>query len=144
MKILIVEDDDAEAEIAVEAFLEVDSAAELTIVNDGEAALNFLKQNQPFGKNITDLVLLDLNLPGKDGRAVLIAIKSDPGLAQIPVIVLSNSDAREDIEFVYRNNGNSYVVKPPDMNGMFEFVELIKCFWGDVVQLAPSPRLQAA
>lgn len=138
MNILVVEDDPAEAELALEALEQVDSSAKVSVVNDGVAAMAFLRREDPFAAvKLPDLILLDLNLPRKDGRAVLAEIKTDEELKHIPVIVLSNSDSEDDITHVYRNNGNCYVVKPPDMQGMFGFVESLKSFWGERVQFSP-------
>lgn len=139
MKILIVEDDPAEAELAVEAISEVDNSTLIVVIADGIEALAYLRREADYKDESTpDLVLLDLNLPGKDGRSVLQEIKNDPQLCQLPVIVLSNSDAEEDIEHVYRHNGNCYVVKPPDMEGMYCFAEALKRFWGERVKFSPG------
>ena len=138
MNILVVEDDPAEAELALEALEQIDAGAEVNVVVDGVAALAYLRREDPFAAaKIPDLVLLDLNLPRKDGRAVLAEIKEDEKLRKIPVIVLSNSDAPEDIDHVYAHNGNCYVVKPPDMQGMYGFVESLKNFWGERVRFSP-------
>jgi DNA-binding response OmpR family regulator len=139
MRILVVEDDPAEAELVLEALREVDVAAKVDVVGDGVSALAFLHGEEPFSeREIPDFVLLDLNLPRKDGRAVLTDMKEHPVLRKIPVIVLSNSDSDEDIEHVYQNNGNCYVVKPPDMDGMYAFVESLKRFWGECVRYSPD------
>jgi len=139
MKILIIEDDPAEAELAVEALSEVDSSILIVVIGDGLDALAFLRREAAYSEESTpDLVLLDLNLPGKDGRSVLQEIKGDPELCQLPVIVLSNSDAEEDIEHVYRHSGNCYVVKPQDMQGMYCFADALTKFWGERVQFSPG------
>lgn len=139
MNILMVEDDAAEAEIAIEAFEKFDEPVEVTVVVDGVEALAYLRREGGYADAIMpQLILLDLNLPRKDGRAVLAELKADPLLRQIPVIVLSNSDAEADIEDVYRNNGNCYVVKPPDMAGMYRFVDALKGFWGERVRFSPG------
>jgi CheY-like chemotaxis protein len=137
MNILVVEDDPAEAELASEALTEVDTGVPINVnvVGDGVAALAYLRREEPFTtREIPNLILLDLNLPRKDGRAVLTELKEDPVLRKIPVIVLSNSDADEDIEHVYSHNGNCYVVKPTDMAGMYAFIDSLKHFWGESVR----------
>lgn len=139
MNILVVEDDPAEAELALEALGEIDASARVYVVGDGVAALAYLRREEPFSeREIPQFILLDLNLPKKDGRAVLAEIKEDPILRKIPVIVLSNSDAEEDIEHVYSHNGNCYVVKPSDMDGMYALVDSLKRFWGERVCYSPN------
>ena len=135
MNILVVEDDPAEAELALEALGEKAPTVKVNVVCDGVAALAYLRREEPYtDRQLPHFILLDLNLPKKDGRTVLAELKEDPILRKIPVIVLSNSDAEEDIEHVYNNNGNCYVVKPPDMDGMYAFADSLKRFWGGSVR----------
>ncbi|MFP6898912.1 MAG: response regulator [Roseibacillus sp.] len=137
MKILVVEDDPAE--LAVLAFKEMEAVTDVNVVSDGVEALSYLRHEDPYANSSTpDLILLDLNMPRMVGRAVLVELKSDPKLKQIPVIVLSNSDAEDDIEHIYRHNGNCYVIKPEDMQGMSRFVESLQQFWGERVRFSPG------
>lgn len=129
----MVEDDPAEAELAMEAFEETTENVEIDVVGDGVQALDYLRRQNGFEEKLApDLMLLDLNLPIKDGRAVLAEMKGDPYLRQIPVIVLSNSSADEDIAEVYRLNGNCYIVKPPNLKEMFSLARSLINFWNSV------------
>ena len=87
-----------------------------------------------------DMIFLDLNLPRKDGRQVLSEIKAAPSLASIPVIVITNSKAKEDVDHVYRLRANCYLVKPPDLNEFFSMIQRIVDFWWLTAQL-PSERI---
>ena len=139
MRVLLVEDNPAEACLTREGFADVGLIHELRVVDDGEKATAFLRREGNYAnEEVPDLVLLDLNLPKKCGHEVLKDIKSDPDLLHIPVLVVTNSHAMDDIEKVYRSNGNCYLVKPPDLNDFFSMVRRIVDFWWDTARLPPA------
>ena len=122
--ILLVEDNHADALLIQQALRQVSVDDEIERVTDGELALSRLREGPRPG-----LVLLDLNLPRKDGRAVLAEVKADPELRTIPVIVLTTSSAPSDIAFAYENHANSYVRKPLGLDALVEAAEAIRDFW---------------
>ena len=124
--ILLVEDSEADAILVQEALGQVSDAHSVEIVTDGERALARLRSTTA---TRPDLVLLDLNLPRKDGRAVLAEIKSDEALKTIPVIVLTTSSAPADIDFAYTHCANSYVRKPLGLDALVEAAAAIRDFW---------------
>ena len=130
MVILLVEDSEAEAQLTREALSETGVVHELHVVQDGEAATRFLRNEGGF-ENVPkpNVILLDLNLPRRQGREVLADIKTDTVLCCIPVIVISNSEAREDIDAVYQLGGNGYVVKSGDLDDYFASVKALVDFW---------------
>ena len=130
MAILIVEDNAAEAKLTREALREAGVAGEPFVVSDGEAAMQFLR-NEVGYENAPrpNFVLLDLNLPRKHGREVLSEIKRDRTLCGIPVIVISNSQAVEDIDAAYQLGGNCYLVKSGDLNEYFSSVNALVELW---------------
>ncbi|HEY1359056.1 MAG TPA: response regulator [Thermoleophilaceae bacterium] len=139
ISILLVEDSTTDAELTREVLREAKVRSSIQIVRDGEAALAFLRGRQPYTANPPpDLVLLDLNLPGLDGREVLAEIKSDENLKHIPVVVLSASPADEDVASAYANQANAYIRKPTDLDGFVECVRLLEAFWLSVVRLPPK------
>jgi two-component system, chemotaxis family, response regulator Rcp1 len=107
-RILLVEDSQADVRLTREALAEVEEASELHVAPDGDAALDFLRRDGPR----PDLILLDLNLPGKDGRELLAELRADPELHTIPVVVLTTSGAADDIRRTYDLAAASYVTKP--------------------------------
>ena len=130
MVILLVEDSAAEAELTREALSETGMEHELHVVGDGEAATRFLRNQDGYEHAPKpNVILLDLNLPRKHGREVLSEIKSDTVLCCIPVIVISNSQASEDIDAVYHLGGNGYIVKSGDLDDYFESVKALVDFW---------------
>ena len=138
MKVLVVDDDPVEAELAVLAFEKQQAGVHRVIpVGDGVAALAYLCEAK-LNAGLPDLILLDLHMPRMGGIAVLTELKDDSTLRQIPVIVFTNSNSNTDIEHVYRHNGNCYVVKPEDMQGMNQFVESLLRFWGQRVIYSPA------
>ena len=142
MKILLVEDNPAEACLTREALGECGVNHELFEVTDGEAATSFLYRKDVY-RDVPhpDLIFLDLNLPRKNGRQVLSEMKEDKILARIPVIVITNSQAPEDIEQVYRLEANCYLVKPPDIEEFFYIVRKVIHFWfptAEYVDSSPS------
>ena len=136
IQILLVEDDPGDVLITREAFAENKVRNRLDVVSDGESALAYLRHEAGFtGTPRPDLILLDLNLPRKDGHEVLAEIKSDPGLQRIPVVVLTTSDAEEDILRSYDLHANAYVTKPVDFSRFLEVVRQIDEFFVTVVRL---------
>jgi CheY-like chemotaxis protein len=135
IKVLLVEDDEGDVVLIREAFEEY-LHNRLDVVNDGDAALAYLRNEPPYqDAGSPDLVLLDLNLPGRDGREVLSEIKSDKELARIPVVVLTTSAAEEDILRSYQLHANAFVSKPVDLDGFIAAIRQIDHFFVSVVQL---------
>lgn len=136
MRILLVEDNQAEARLTREALEDAGRSHELFLVTDGKAATDFLNRDGDYvGVLRPHLIFLDLNLPLKDGRQVLKEVKEDPGLASIPVIVITNSQAPEDIDQVYRLKANCYLVKPPGLDDFFAMMKRIVDFWWDTARI---------
>lgn len=134
--ILLVEDSPGDARLTIEAFKDAGNNVEIDIVEDGESALNFLKQLSPYQhKKRPNIVLLDLNLPKIDGREVLQKIKNDPSLKTIPVIILSTSEAPSDISYCYENHSNCFISKPVEIDSFTKVVALIESFWLDTAIL---------
>lgn len=138
IEILLVEDDEGDIELTLEAFNRSKVALNVNVVRDGMEALDYLRQTGAFEKAITpDLMLLDLNLPRKDGREVLADMQKDDRLKQIPVVVLTTSDADEDILRSYKIGANAYVTKPVGLKGLVKVVNLLEEFWFTIVKLPP-------
>ena len=134
--ILLVEDNPGDVRLTEEALRETEIANRLVVVNDGQAALDFLRRNGPYADAPhPDLILLDLNLPKKDGREVLAEIKQDPHLRMIPVVVLTTSRDEGDILKSYDLHANCYVNKPVDLDRFLRIVKNIKEFWFTVAKL---------
>lgn len=130
INILLVEDNPGDVRLTQEAFKEGNISVNLDVARDGEKAIAFLKKNEPFTDARTpDLILLDLNLPKKDGREVLSEAKSDPNLRRIPVVVLTTSKAEADIMKTYNLHVNAYINKPVDFDQFFNIVQKIEDFW---------------
>lgn len=136
--ILLVEDSPSDAKLTAKTFEKAKVLNTLHIVEDGVEALNFLNQVAPYqDAPRPDLILLDLNLPRKDGRKVLEEIKEDPRLQNIPVVVLTTSAAEEDILSSYKLRANCYITKPVTLQQFVRVVESIEDFWLTVVRLPP-------
>ncbi|WP_156660524.1 response regulator [Mycobacterium sp. 852002-10029_SCH5224772] len=134
--ILLVEDDPGDELITREAFEHNKLKNRLHVAHDGEEGLNYLYRRGEFADAPRpDLILLDLNLPKYDGRQLLEKIKSDPELAQIPVVVLTTSSAEEDILKSYKLHANAYVTKPVDLDQFMKAVRQIDEFFVQVVRL---------
>ena len=134
--ILLVEDNVGDARLAKEALKESKIRNKLHIVNDGMAATDFLfKRNDYKDAPKPDLIILDLNLPKKDGREVLAEIKADDNLKSIPVVILTISKAEEDILKAYNLHANCYITKPLDFDKFIEVVKSIEDFWLTIVKL---------
>jgi two-component system, chemotaxis family, response regulator Rcp1 len=134
--ILLVEDNPGDARLAVEALKESKLHNALHHVKDGVEAMDFLyRRGEHAGAPPPDLILLDLNLPRKDGREVLEEVKSDPDLRKVPVVILSTSQAERDMLRSYDLHANAYVVKPIDLDQFIEVVKAIEDFWFTIVRL---------
>ena len=136
VEILLVEDNLGDVRLTEEALVEGKVANKLTVARDGVEALQILRKEPPFqSATRPDLILLDLNLPRKDGREVLAELKSDPDLRRIPVVVLTTSSAERDIVRSYDLHANCYINKPVDLEQFIGVVRQIDDFWLTVVRL---------
>jgi len=136
IEILLVEDNPGDVELTREALETAKVSNRLHVVEDGADAVDFLFRRGKFSDAPEpDIILLDLNLPTKDGRQVLSEIKTDPNLAQIPIVVLTTSQADEDILRAYQLHANCYITKPIDFNQFLRIVAAIEEFWLSVVKL---------
>ena len=134
--ILLVEDNPGDARLTQEAMRDTKMTNLMHVVEDGVEAMQFLRRQGRYGDAPRpDLIRLDLNLPKKDGRAVLAEIKTDPDLKRIPVVVLTTSRAEEDVLTAYDPHANAYVTKPVDLAQFMKIVALIDEFWINVVTL---------
>jgi CheY-like chemotaxis protein len=140
VEILLVEDDPGDVMLIRESFADHKVGNRLSVVSDGVEALAFLRAEGDYAdRPRPDLIVLDLNLPRKNGNEVLAEIKSDPDLAMIPVVVLTTSEAEEDILRSYRLHANAYITKPVDFERFRDVVHQIDEFFVGVVKL-PSAR----
>lgn len=138
IEVLLVEDDPGDVLMTQEAFEEHKLRNRLTVVSDGVEALAYLRREGKYADAVTpDLILLDLNLPRRDGRQVLAEIKEDEQLGRIPVVVLTTSQADEDILRSYQLHANAYVTKPVDFDRFIAVVRQIDEFFVSVVKLPP-------
>jgi CheY-like chemotaxis protein len=136
VEILLVEDNEGDIGLVEEVFQEGRINNNLSVAEDGEEAMMFLRNEGQFAKATRpDLILLDLNLPGMDGREVLKEVKEDDDLKKIPVVVLTTSKAEEDILKSYDLHANSYITKPVDFNQFMNVIKSIESFWLEVVKL---------
>jgi len=139
IEILLVEDNPGDVRLTREALTANKIRNTLHVVADGVQALAFLrKQGKHANAPRPNLILLDLNLPKKDGREVLAEIKGDPDLRRIPVVVLTTSGAEEDILKAYDLNANCYVTKPVNLDSFIKVVKSIQSFWVTIVELPPE------
>jgi CheY-like chemotaxis protein len=136
IEILLVEDNPGDVRLTLEAFKGAKVLNNFTVMNDGAEALSYLRKQGPYANSIApDLILLDLNLPKKDGREVLAEIKADKCLMKIPVVVLTTSTAEEDIARAYSAHANCYITKPVDLDQFLRVVNTIETFWLTLVKL---------
>lgn len=136
--ILLVEDNPADARLTIEAFRRADADLQVEVCEDGESALARLRDASA---PLPQLILLDLNLPGIDGREVLEVLKADPTLRRVPVCILTTSRAEEDIERAYAQHTNAYVVKPVDLNDFRAAVQQIERFWLRTAEIPTGRRI---
>lgn len=141
IEILLVEDNAGDIELTKDVFHDAKIHNRLHITRNGEEALDFLYQR---GKHENaarpDLMLLDLNMPGMNGKEVLAIIKEDEALKDIPVIILTSSEAEMDILKSYKLHANAYIVKPLSLNQFLQIVEAVEMFWLSVVKLPPRQK----
>jgi two-component system, chemotaxis family, response regulator Rcp1 len=138
IEILMVEDNPGDVRLTIEALKEGKVSNNLYIVDDGEQALAYLRRQGRFAESVRpDLILLDLNLPKKNGREVLGEIKEDLELRRIPVVILTVSKAEQDILKSYNLHANCYITKPVDLEQFIQVVKSIEDFWLTVVLLPP-------
>jgi chemotaxis family two-component system response regulator Rcp1 len=136
IEILLVEDSPGDVELTREALADAKVSNNLSVVGDGIEAMAFLRKEEPYAAAPTpDLILLDLNMPRKDGREVLEEVKADQELRRIPVVVLTTSQAERDILTSYNLHANCYVTKPVDLTQFIGVVRSIEDFWLTVVKL---------
>ncbi|XHR27838.1 MAG: response regulator [Chthoniobacteraceae bacterium] len=139
--ILMADDDDDDRRLTKEALLEGRLANDLRFVENGEELMDYLRHQGKYAGQETPrpgLILLDLNMPRKDGRAVLKEIKSDPELRTIPVVVLTTSHAEEDIYKSYDLGVNSYIVKPVTFEALVDILQTLEKYWFEIVELPPD------
>ncbi len=137
--ILLVEDNPGDVRLTQEAFKEGKIHNKLFVVNDGEEALDFLYKRGNYSDAVRpDIILLDLNMPKKDGREVLADIKANDDLKRIPVVVLTTSKAEEDILKSYNLHANCYIAKPVELDAFITIVKNIQDFWFTIVKLPPG------
>lgn len=150
LRILLVEDSPSDVRLIREALKETPVPVQITVAQDGVEAMDYLRSTETGSANRPDLVLLDLNLPRKNGREVLAEVKSSPGLKQIPVLVMTSSCADEDIAQAYALNANCYITKPGDLQEYISVVRAIEDFWFLTATLPegttpnPAPQQMAA
>jgi CheY-like chemotaxis protein len=141
-EVLLVEDSPGDVRLTREALKEGKVRNNLSVVNDGVEAMEFLRREGKYADAPRpDIVLLDLNMPRKDGREVLAEMKSDDDLKRIPVVILTTSEAEQDILKTYELHANCYLTKPVDLEQFISIVKSVEDFWLTIVQL---PRYQAA
>jgi chemotaxis family two-component system response regulator Rcp1 len=141
INILLVEDNPGDIRLTKEVLKEGKIRNTLSVITDGEEALLFLKKKGKYADiQLPDIILLDLNLPKKDGREVLAEIKEDPDLLRIPVIVLTTSSAEKDILSMYGHHANCYITKPVDFDQFINVIRSIEDFWLSIVKLPPVPK----
>ena len=143
VEILLVEDNPGDVRLTREALKEAKVINNLTVLKDGVEALAFLRQQGPYGAAvIPHLILLDLNLPKKDGREVLAEIKADEKLKRIPVVVLTTSQDEQDVFKSYNLHANCYVTKPVDLEQFMTVVKSIEDFWLGIVMLPKNGAIR--
>jgi chemotaxis family two-component system response regulator Rcp1 len=139
IEILLVEDNPGDVRLTREALKDAKVSNTLHVVEDGVSAIDYLHRNPPFGEAPRpDLILLDLNLPRKNGREVLAEIKSDDRFKAIPVVILTTSQAEEDVLRAYNLHANCYITKPVDFTQFTTIVKTIEDFWLTIVTLPPK------
>ena len=136
INILLVEDNPGDVRLTLEAFKDGKVHNKMSVVEDGMEAMAFLRREGKYTDEVCpDLILLDLNLPKKDGREVLAEIKQDPKLRSIPVVILTTSDAESDIAKTYDLHANCYITKPIDLGQFIDVVKYVDYFWLAIVKL---------
>ena len=143
IEILLVDDNPGDVRLTLEAFKDGKLAKNVSIAGDGVEAMEFLRREGEYAAGVRpDLVLLDLNMPKKDGREVLEEVKNDPELRRIPIVVLTTSKAEGDIRKSYDLHVNCYIQKPVDYNEFIKMLRSIEDFWFTTVVLPSNGRMQ--
>jgi CheY-like chemotaxis protein len=138
-RILLVEDSPADIELTRQALAEAEIETDVMVCGDGEAAVQYLRrEGEHAAAPRPDLIVLDLNLPKKDGRELLVDIKRDADLGLIPVVVLTTSASEEDVLHAYREHVNCYIRKPVRLQDFIDVVRTIDKYWLSIVTLPPS------
>ena len=142
IKILLVEDNPGDVRLTQEVLKDFKVSNTMDVVRDGMEAMAFLRKKGEYADaHLPDLILLDLNLPRKDGREVLAEIKADKDLKRIPVVVLTTSNAEQDILKAYNLHANCYIAKPVDLNQFIHVLKSIEDFWFSIVKLPTSQEV---
>jgi CheY-like chemotaxis protein len=145
LEILLVEDHEADVQLIVEGLAETTLAYKLRVVEDGQAAIDYLNQRPPYvHMPLPDLILLDLNLPKKSGTEVLDEIKTDSRFRRIPVLVLTSSQAEADVWAAYDHGANSYLKKPGSLQEIYDLMRTIEHYWAALSVLPPRGPLPPA
>lgn len=145
IEILLVEDSPGDVRLTREALKDGKVRNTLTVVSDGEMAMRYLRRQGEYSSAVRpDLILLDLNLPRKHGREVLAEVKADPELRDIPVVILTNSSAEEDICRAYDLQAICYVTKPVDLQQFIKVIRIVESFWLAVVELPADADAESA
>ena len=143
IEVLLVEDNPGDVRLTLEAFKESKVKTHLSVVGDGVEAMAFLcREGEYVNAPRPDLILLDLNVPRKDGHAVLAEMKGEENLRSIPVVILTTSQAESDILTTYRYHANCYITKPVDFEMFVKVVKSIENFWFTTVELPPRERTE--
>ena len=135
IEILLVEDNEGDIVLTLEALTDARIKNKVNVVKDGDAAIEYLELSKAGEQRIPDLILLDINLPKVDGKEVLAYIKNDEILKKTPVVMLTTSSSENDISDAYSNHANCYITKPVDFNNFFEIIKAIEDFWITIVKL---------
>lgn len=139
INILLVEDDETDIKFIIRAFERLWEKPSINVVHDGDQALAFLrKQDEYAGAVAPDLILLDLNMPGRNGYEVLKEVKSDPGLKQIPIVVLTTSSDEDSVAQAYKLHANSFITKPATFEELQNMVQKVVDYWMSVARLPNS------
>ncbi|MBV8551027.1 MAG: response regulator [Acidobacteriaceae bacterium] len=136
LRILLVEDSPSDVRLIREALKGTTATVQITVAWDGVEALDYLRQAETGRTAMPDLILLDLNLPRKNGLEVLAEVKAAPNLKQIPVVVMTNSWAEEDIDAAYSLNAHCYITKPDDLDEYLNVVRALENFWSGLAMVA--------
>jgi two-component system, chemotaxis family, response regulator Rcp1 len=141
LQLLLIEDNAGDVRLIREAFRMNGQKVDITVARDGVEALEYLRgAGARASAARPDLILLDLNLPRKSGREVLREVKADDELSAIPVVILTTSAADEDIAFSYRTHANTYIIKPVNLDRLFEVIGSIGAYWSGIARLPGDPR----
>lgn len=145
---IVMADDDADDRLLVrDAWEQIQTVAKLDFVENGEQLIEYLHRTGRYsilkGRPMPDLILLDLNMPGKDGREALVEIKSDPEFRRIPVIILTTTDAEEEVDRSYQLGVNSFIVKPVSFGSLVSVMKTLSTYWFETVELPCNQRRSA-